>query len=141
MRETSTDAFQERIRTGAAKSDKLRVLDMLRRNPMGLAGFEVDGLRQSRAGRGHHHKRLPELGQLGLAHREGTRKNPATGRRADVWFAGPAPESTVEELAEQMHAKLKEACALDARAADLRRQAERYRVEIKARAPQRELFR
>lgn len=141
-RRTSTDTFHERERTGAAKSDKRRVLRLLHQySAAGVTGFEVDAILHDLGLRGHFHKRLSELGAAGLAHRSGTRKSPVTGRKGDLWFPGPAPEPTVAELEARICEVLKEAIALDVRAVDLRLKADRYQREIDARVEeQREMF-
>lgn len=136
-RQTSTDAFHERERTGTEKGDRGLVREKLRDHPFGLAGFEVDNILDDQPGRGHYHKRLSELESRGLAHRKGTRKNPATGRKGDVWFAGPAPEMTRQEKRARSEELFDEAYKLRQRAADIDKQAMRLQKESE---PQRELF-
>jgi len=92
-RETSLAAYQGMVDSGQLGKSQLRVWQALREyGPM--TGAEIDKLLLGRGGRGHFHKRLPELVRLGVAVEKRRRPCAVTGNEAIEWEATDTPPLT-----------------------------------------------
>lgn len=83
---TSSRCLEQIRREGLLGHAQLQVYELLlERGPM--TGREVDEALSGATGRGHSHKRLPELERFGIARTTTVRPCIVTGRIAHVWEA------------------------------------------------------
>jgi hypothetical protein len=92
LRETSLEAYWTIRREGLLPRARFEVYERIaQRGP--LTGAEIDEQLRVGGGRGHGHKRLPELRRLGCIREVETRICRVTGRRAIAWaVTGRLPE-------------------------------------------------
>ena len=96
----TTDNSKRALRTTPLSDARNRVWLLLRASQRPMTGAEVDAALREVRGRGHFHKRLPELERAGLARRNGSRTCTVTGHQAETWswcldVAGePAPKGS-----------------------------------------------
>jgi len=91
-RTTSIEAYRLIRDRGLLSRARLEVLEVLAScGPS--TGAEIDERLREGGGRGHGHKRLPELRRLGVVREAGTRECSVSGHRSIVWEAtGRLPE-------------------------------------------------
>lgn len=81
---TSLAAYRDQRDTGALTRTRREVYDVLATHGA-MTGAELDARLTATGGRGHFHKRLPELRDAGYVEERGQRVCTVTGKRAIVW--------------------------------------------------------
>lgn len=85
-KETSFRCYQQIVAEGLLSRMRLAVwTEIIRHGP--LTGSELDARLTASGGRGHRHKRLPELARVGMAVALSPRLCRVTGRLATPWQA------------------------------------------------------
>lgn len=88
MRQTSLAAFNQIKADGTLSAVRFAAYQALfKYGPM--TGAELDNSLKSQGGRGHYHKRLPELRDMDVVAEVGRRKCRVTGHNAITWDVTP----------------------------------------------------
>ena len=83
-RHTSTKVYRQIVAEGLLSKMRFAVYDLLYHDGP-LTGAELDEMAYAAGGRGHYHKRLPELRDLGVVREVGEQFCTVSGRKVIAW--------------------------------------------------------